>query len=397
MQYVALVMLAISMAAPLAFGESYRETTGGGSLDIEVIPGDWYVTVGFLDPLTDEPQTGIKYTIEVRSEDVKLFGPASGTHDSTNPLVIPISLANGTNEVVVSVSGVTSGDMETATITVVIAERTVPDWIREDTRTWVRGQAGDYTFLAGIQYMADRGIIRTDDTPEPDGAPGPVPDWVRDVAGWWTQGKITDGDYIRAVEKMITYGAIQIIPGGVVLGGVNLQYASPVLGDPKAPLTIIEFGDYQCPKCKGWFDNTKPSIDSKYISSGLAKMYFVDLTFLGQDSGRAAEATYCARDQGAYWKFHDTLYRNQGPIGGWASHQALVGYAGNLDMDVDAFDTCLTSGKYQDGVSFNKDQSQANNISRTPSFILVGPGGTEQIAGSQQFDVFDRKMTELLN
>ena len=79
---------------------------------------------------------------------------------------------------------------------------------------------------------------------------------------------------------------------------INLKNGSPVLGSENAPVTIIEFGDYQCEACYHWFHNTRADIIDNYIETGKAKLVFVDLPFLGSDSIVAAQATYCAEDQG---------------------------------------------------------------------------------------------------
>ena len=81
------------------------------------------------------------------------------------------------------------------------------------------------------------------------------------------------------------------------VGDVNTSLASPIMGSSDAPITIIEFGDYQCPNCKKWFLNTKPDIVTNYIDTGKANLIFVDIAFLGKDSVPAARATYCAEEQ----------------------------------------------------------------------------------------------------
>ncbi len=104
------------------------------------------------------------------------------------------------------------------------------------------------------------------------------------------------------------------------IGGIDLSMAAPVEGKDDAPITIIEFGDYQCPNCKQWFQEQKSSITSGYILTRIAKFYFVDFAWAGDDSSTAAEASYCADDQGKYREYHFTLYNNQGGIqDGWAN------------------------------------------------------------------------------
>ena len=75
-------------------------------------------------------------------------------------------------------------------------------------------------------------------------------------------------------------------------GTVSTAMGSPILGSPDAPITIIEFGDYQCHQCYNWFHNTKPAIVENYIETGKANLIFVDLAFLGRDSPKAAAAAF---------------------------------------------------------------------------------------------------------
>ena len=84
-------------------------------------------------------------------------------------------------------------------------------------------------------------------------------------------------------------------------GTVSTAMGSPILGSESAPITIIEFGDYQCNQCYNWFHNTKPAIFENYIETGKANLVFVDLAVLGRDSLKAAAASYCAEEQGQYW------------------------------------------------------------------------------------------------
>ena len=182
------------------------------------------------------------------------------------------------------------------------------------------------------------------------------------------------------------------------VGDVNTSLASPLLGSPSAPITIIEFGDYQCPNCKKWFLNTKPDIVTNYIDTGKANLIFVDIAFLGKDSMPAARASYCAEEQGRYWDYHAFLYSNQmGIDNGWANIESLKGYAYNLGLDMDLFVSCLDSGKYEKRVQFNTDESVKNDVTGTPTFIIVGPQGQqERILGPQPFSVFEKIIDTLL-
>ncbi len=173
--------------------------------------------------------------------------------------------------------------------------------------------------------------------------------------------------------------------------------AAPVEGLEDATITIIEFGDYQCPNCKKWFQQQKTSIASNHILTEIAKLYFVDAPWAGDDSSTAAEASYCADDQGKYMEYHSTLYNNQGGIqDGWANSDSLKQFAIDLGLDSEMFDECLDSGKYSDRVSYNKEVATSNGVGGTPHFFIVGPDGTTKtFTGSLPSSVFDAAILSL--
>ena len=181
------------------------------------------------------------------------------------------------------------------------------------------------------------------------------------------------------------------------IGGIDLSMAAPVEGNVDAPITIIEFGDYQCPNCKQWFLEEKSSITSKYILTDTAKLYFVDSAWVGDDSFTAAEASYCADDQGKFKEYHSTLYNNQAGIqDGWANMDSLKQFAIDLGLDSEMFDECIDSGKYSSRVFYNTDVAISNGVSGTPHFFIVAPDGTvKQIEGPQPSVVFDAAILSL--
>lgn len=182
------------------------------------------------------------------------------------------------------------------------------------------------------------------------------------------------------------------------IGGIDLSMASPIQGSPDAKITIIEFGDYQCPKCYSWFTKEKPTIESQYINTGKANLVFVDLSFLGADSDSAVIASYCADEQGKYWQYHSTLYKNQGGIqSGWASNANLKKFASDLGLDSAKFDACLDSAKYSDRIKHNGMVSSSSGAQGTPTFLIVGPNGvTEKISGPQPSSVFSGVIDKML-
>jgi protein-disulfide isomerase len=174
-------------------------------------------------------------------------------------------------------------------------------------------------------------------------------------------------------------------------GTVSIVKGSAILGDPSAPITIIEFGDYQCHQCYNWFHNTQPSIFHDYVDAGKANFVFLDLAFLGRDSPKAAQASYCAEDQGKYWEYHNQLYNSQESKidNGWANSDRLKAFAFDLNLDMDLFESCLDSGKYEKRVQYNISEAQKQGASGTPTFLIVGPNGQqEKLVGAQPYSVF---------
>ena len=173
-------------------------------------------------------------------------------------------------------------------------------------------------------------------------------------------------------------------------GTISTAMGSPILGDPSAPITIVEFGDYQCHQCFNWFHNTKPELTRDYIETGKVNLVFVDLAFLGSDSPKAAQASYCAEDQEMYWDYHDLLYASQESTidGGWADSERLKAFAFSLGLDMELFESCLDSGKYSKRVQYNIQQARDHGVRGTPGFFIVGPDGQQQLGGAQPFSVF---------
>ena len=89
----------------------------------------------------------------------------------------------------------------------------------------------------------------------------------------------------------------------------------PIMGDPNAKVTYVEFADFQCPFCKQFFSQTEPQIISDYVKTGKVKFVFRNFAFLGPDSNTAAEGAYCANDQGKFWDYHNFLYSHQAAEG----------------------------------------------------------------------------------
>jgi len=172
---------------------------------------------------------------------------------------------------------------------------------------------------------------------------------------------------------------------------LDTRSGSPVLGDISSPVTIVEFGDYQCPYCKKWNENTKPAIEKSLIETGKASLIYVDFPIIGPDSITIHAGSYCAAEQGLYWEYHDFVYANQGHENdGWANSENLKMLVLGIDgLDTDLFDECLDSKKYEQRINDNKKIASDAGARSTPSFIIISPDGTaETITGAQPYGAF---------
>jgi len=181
-------------------------------------------------------------------------------------------------------------------------------------------------------------------------------------------------------------------------GTVNTALASPLLGASSAPITIIEFGDYQCSNCKQWFLDTKPDIITNFIDTQKVNLIYVDIAFLGKDSGPAAQASYCAEEQGKYWEYHGIMYSNaMGVDTGWANSERLKAFAFDLGLDMELFENCLDSGKYKKRVQSNTRESAKNGVAGTPTFFIIGPNNQQKIInGPQPYSVFKNVIESMM-
>ncbi len=156
------------------------------------------------------------------------------------------------------------------------------------------------------------------------------------------------------------------IPEGVPTNG-------RVLGNPDAPVTIVEYGDYQCPYCGVAAREDLPTLIDEFVATGQASFEYRDLAFLGPESAWAAEAAACALDQDAFWPFHKTVFANQNQENqGALSRERLEAMAEQLGLDMDEYRTCVNNGTHADAVVAMAEEARAAGINATPTFIING-------------------------
>jgi len=169
-----------------------------------------------------------------------------------------------------------------------------------------------------------------------------------------------------------------------------LNNGSPFLGSVDAPLTLIEFGDYQCSFCKRHSDQTNHLIIKNYVETGKVKIMFKDLIVVGEDSVSAAHAAHCAKDQEMFWAYHFTLYNNWNGEGtGWITNDNLNRYAVDLELDMNEFSECMSDNRWDDLILASQKDGEALGIGGTPAFFLIGPSDhVTKIDGAQPYNVF---------
>ncbi len=141
----------------------------------------------------------------------------------------------------------------------------------------------------------------------------------------------------------------------------------PSIGPADAPITIVEFSDYQCPYCRSWYYQTFDQLMANYPNQ--IRFVYRDLPLpMHSEAIPAAEAAHCAGEQGAYWKFHDALFSGQYTLGRAAYEQ----YATDLGLDTSAFTTCLDDHRFQADVKASAVEAARVGLNGTPSFVING-------------------------
>ena len=166
-------------------------------------------------------------------------------------------------------------------------------------------------------------------------------------------------------------------------------------GKADAPVTIVEFSDFQCPFCSRWVSQTYPTLLKDYIDTGKVQLQFRDfpLTQIHPNAQGAAVASRCAAEQGVYWEMHDKLFGSQAEWSGLPDpKETFGGYASALGIDQAAFAACLTSGKFDQSIQDDLQAGQAAGVSGTPSFLING----ELLVGAQPADAFKQAIETVL-
>ncbi len=168
----------------------------------------------------------------------------------------------------------------------------------------------------------------------------------------------------------------------------------PVKGDPNAPVTVVEFSDFQCPFCSRFFVQTLPQLQETYIDTGKVKLVYRDLPLdnLHPNARPAAIAAECADEQGKFWDYHDVLFSKQAEWGGQSSDavsETFQTYASDLGLESASFESCLSSSEISDEVNDDFVDATLYGATGTPTFFVGNEeDGFIKIVGAQPFNAF---------
>ena len=170
----------------------------------------------------------------------------------------------------------------------------------------------------------------------------------------------------------------------------------PIIGNPDAPITIIEFSDFQCPFCARFYTQTLPLIHEEYIEPGKVKLVFRDFPIqsIHPNALPASVASECANEQGKFKEMHDVLFENQNEWNRQETVDALSlfsQYAEEMQLEQEVFDSCLTNGKYIEEIRKDLRDGQKYGIGGTPGFFVGNDEiGYVKMEGAQPFESFKK-------
>jgi protein-disulfide isomerase len=169
-----------------------------------------------------------------------------------------------------------------------------------------------------------------------------------------------------------------------------------MLGSKTAPLTIVEYTDYQCPFCQRFHVTAFADIKKEYIDTGKVRFFSKDMPLdFHPNAMRAAQAARCAGEQSKFWELRDTMGANPEKL----DLDHILGFAGDLKMDTTALRACIESSKYKEAVQRDVLEGMKIGANGTPTFVVGKSSGEgvdgELMVGAMPFQMFDAKLKEI--
>lgn len=170
---------------------------------------------------------------------------------------------------------------------------------------------------------------------------------------------------------------------------IDIYLNEPMLGDPDAPVTIIEYSDFECPFCGRFTSDTFPALKVQYIDTGKVRMVFRQFPLSFHNNARvAAAASLCAYEQDSFWEMHDVLYANNEHL----DRGSLIRYANQLNLDTEEFIVCLDSDVTDTLIDYDIEEGTEYGVTGTPAFFING----RKLAGAQPLAAFQEIIDEEL-
>ena len=217
------------------------------------------------------------------------------------------------------------------------------------------------------------------------------------------QGQEAMREDLQEIKSLLEKIAMQPTgptPSGPVIKDVEFEIGdNPIKGNSAVGVILVEFTDYQCPFCGRFVRETFSLIRERYIDKGAIRYAVVDLPLaMHPDAERAAQASHCAEEQGKFWEIHEQMMSRQDSL------TDLSSFAASLNLDVQKFDDCVSTGKYVDAVRKDMALTQKLGINGVPGFIIgrvesnnpMKIKGIAMIQGAMPFARFQQELDAVL-
>ncbi len=291
----------------------------------------------------------------------------------------------------------------------------IPSWVKNAASWWASGEVGDDEFFRLVEFLVERGVIVVPDRPGDPDRISQLEDEMsklKEAVAADVRKAYDDGYQDGLDDGRMEASGPAPVPGNDTAidhndnddnqnddGGISLD-DDPIKGDPDAPVTIVEFSDFQCPFCSRFYHQTLPQIEQNYIETGKVNLVYRDMP-LGIHSNAipAHVAAECADEQGAFWQYHDVLFDRQsqwGRLGEAALDTQLKAYAVEIGLD-SRFGECLVSPEVEAEVRHDHSQARGYGVTGTPTFFVGNEDtGYTRLTGAQPYASFQSVIDSIL-
>ena len=202
----------------------------------------------------------------------------------------------------------------------------------------------------------------------------------------------------------VLFGCTQSTYPAVNLSTLTVAPADSV-GNANAPVTVVEYSDFQCPLCRVWFLQSKAQLITEYVNTGKVLFEFKDFPLKQHPMSLTfAESARCAGEQGKYFEMHDKLYTEQDKIANGeittvtsVTLADIANWAKDLGLDSNQFNTCLTLGKFDAQIAADENEGSGIGVNGTPSFVIGKTNGAGVlIAGAVPYSTLKAQIDQAL-